>query len=289
MELGHVPLFPCIGHSETGDPYNLSSDELAKTLAVVLDARKLFLVTAEDVFRAVDWLVPEEVSALDDGRIFRMALPAAESFLKLNVGKGGLESLTTAVAACREGVERAHIIDGRVTGVLLKEIFSNLGVGTMIFGDAYERIRPMEPSDVPGAVTIMRPLIDAGFLVERSREDLEKGRDDYVVYAMDGVVHGCAALHIYEDGTGEIAGLAVDPAYVQLGIGAKLVGRLLETAAEEGLTRVVALTVRAADWFIAQGFREGGIEDLPSAKQVNYNIGRNSRVLVRDVSGQNAT
>ena len=281
LDQGHVPIFPCVGHNDMGDPYNLSSDELARTLASALGAKKLFIVTAEDGYFAPAWKVPDGVNVLEDGRLFRIAVGRVQDVLNLNPGLPGREALETAAAACRAGTDRAHVIDGRVPGILLGEVFSNLGVGTMVFADAYERIRPMEAADVPGVLEIMRPLVKQGILIERTRGELERKRKDYVVYAMDGVVHGCAALHDWGSGAAEIAGLAVDPSYAQLGIGAKLVGRLGEKAAEDGFAKVFVLTTRTSDWFLGQGFREGSVEDLPPARREGYDTSRNSRVLVK--------
>ena len=283
LEQGHVPIFPCIGHNESGDPFNLSSDELAATVAVALNARKLFILSTDDVMYSPDWTVPENVEVLEDGRIFRMVPDAAEDVVKLNPDKPGRFLLHTAAAACRAGIDRAHILDGRQGGVLLKEIFSNLGVGTMVFADAYERIRPMESSDVPGILDIMRPLIAEGILVERTREELERKQNDYWVYDMDGVVHGCAALHPSTESSAEIAGMAVDARYAQLGIGAKLLDLLTEKAAEDGISRLFVLTTRTADWFLARGFRDGSLSDLPAERREEYNEERNSRVLVKEL------
>ncbi len=285
MEQGHIPIFPCVGHNETGDPFNLSSEELACTIASSLNAKKLFLLSAEPVMTVPEWRAPEGVDVLDDGRIFRMIPSVANDFLTLNPDKPGCLGLETAANACRAGIERAHILDGRQSGVLLKEIFSNLGVGTMVFADAYERLRPMESSDVPGILEIMRPLIAEGVLVERTREQLEIRQKDFWVYAMDGVVHGCAAMHIRNENMAEIAGVAVDPRYAQLGIGAKLISRLCEKAADDGLRKVFVLTTHAADWFLARGFREGSVADLPAGRREEYNEDRNSRVLVLDITG----
>ena len=284
LEQGHVPIFPCVGHSESGDPFNLSSDELAGTVAGALSAKKLFLLSSNPTMREPDWSVPDGADVLDDGRIFRMTPNAVKGFLALNPEKPGRAYLETAAAACRGGIDRAHILDGRQGGVLLKEIFSNLGVGTMVFADAYERLRPMESSDVPGILEIMRPLVTEGVLVERSAEDLKRKQRDYWVYAMDGVVHGCAALHAWGERSAEIAGVAVDPRYAQLGIGAKLIARLSEKAGEEGAQKLFVLTTRTADWFLARGFREGSVADLPPERRKDYDEGRNSRVLVKDLS-----
>jgi len=284
LEQGHVPIFPCVGHNEAGDPFNLSSDELAGTVAGTLNAKKLFLLSSDPVMNTAEWKVPEGVDVLDDGRIFRMTPAAVKDFISLNPDKPGHIALETAASACREGIDRAHILDGRQTGVLLKEIFSNLGMGTMVFADAYERIRPMESSDIPGILEIMQPLINEGILVERTREELEKQHKDYWVYAMDGVVHGCAALHLRGEKSAEIAGVAVDPRYAQLGIGAKLLSRLSEKSRDEGLRHIFVLTTRTADWFLSRGFREGSIADLPVERQKDYNNERNSRVLIKELA-----
>ncbi len=284
LEQGHVPIFPCVGHNDSGDPFNLSSDELAGTVAASLNAKKLFLLTADPVMSVPDWNVPKGVDVLEDGRIFRMSPAMVKEFIALNPEKPGRIAMETAAAACKAGIDRAHILDGRHSGVMLKEIFSNLGAGTMVFADAYERLRPMESSDVPGILEIMQPLVTEGILVDRTREELEKKQNDYWVYAMDGVVHGCAALHPMGERSAEIAGVAVDSRYAQLGIGVKLIARLSEKAAEDGFRQVFVLTARTADWFLSQGFREGSVADLPVERRKDYNAARNSRVLVRDLS-----
>ncbi|MCK5735658.1 MAG: amino-acid N-acetyltransferase [Spirochaetaceae bacterium] len=283
LEQGHVPIFPCVGHNDSGDPFNLSSDELAGTVAVSLNARKLFLLSDDPVMSTPEWKVPDGVDILEDGRIFRMTPGAVADFIKLNPDKPGRPDLETAGVACSEGINRAHILDGRQAGVLLKEIFSNLGMGTMVFADAYERLRPMESSDVPGILEIMQPLIAEGVLVDRSREDLEDKQDDYWVYAMDGVVHGCAALHFRNERSAEIAGVAVDPRYAQLGIGAKLITRLSEKAAEDGFRQIFVLTTHAADWFLSRGFKEGSVADLPAERREDYDSRRKSRILVKNL------
>jgi amino-acid N-acetyltransferase len=109
-------------------------------------------------------------------------------------------------------------------------------------------------------------------------------QSDYWVYAMDGEVHGCAALHPRDERTAEIAGVAVDPRYAQLGIGAKLLARISEKAKEEGFRKIFVLTTRTADWFLARGFQEGSTADLPAGRRADYDSRRNSRVLIRNLS-----
>jgi len=283
LELGHLLIFPCIGHNDIGQPFNLSSNELAQTIATSLGAKKLFLLTANPVMKIPEWKTPSGVEILEDGRIFRMLPNLASELAAMNLDKPGRVNLDTAAAACRAGIERSHILDGCQSGILLKEIFSNLGAGTMVFADIYERLRPMESSDVSGMLAIMKPLVAQGILVRRSREELASRRNDYWVYAMDGVVHGCAALHIHDELSAEIAGVAVDPRYAQLGIGRKLIARLLEEAVKIGVKKVFAFSSRSSDWFLSQGFHETSISSLPAKRQREYDVGRNSKILIREL------
>ncbi|MCA1754108.1 MAG: GNAT family N-acetyltransferase, partial [Spirochaeta sp.] len=94
---------------------------------------------------------------------------------------------------------------------------------------------------------------------------------------------GCGALHTYSDGQAEIAAIAVDTKYEELGIGRKVVEFLMQRAAERKVPRVFALTTQSYDWFHARGFRTGTVEDLPPEKQTHYDRERNSRILLYDL------
>ncbi len=277
---GHIPIFPCIGWSSNGDPYNISSDELARVIAQSLKASKLFFLSAEDELTSRSCSVPEDISLSKDGRLSKLSLSQAEEFIKLNRDNPLIDKIHSAVEACREGVDRVHILDGRIEGAVLKEIFSNLGIGTMIYSNIYERIRPMKNRDISSVLGLMKPFIDQKILVPRTRTEMEKKLSDYVVYAMDDIIHGVAALHIYPDGKAEIAGLAVDSRFIHLKIGKKMVSYLLEQSREKGLKEVFVLTTQTSDWFLNMGFTPGSLEDLPEEKRSHYNTNRNSRILV---------
>ena len=53
-----------------------------------------------------------------------------------------------AAAACAAGVQRVHIINGREDEGLLAEVFSNEGIGTLIYANEYEQIRPAKKKDI---------------------------------------------------------------------------------------------------------------------------------------------
>lgn len=292
LEEGLIPIFPNIGWNATGRPYNLSSSELAYSLACDLQARKLFFITAGRAVNAGEYSLPPGTSVSDEQLVTQLSLEGASAFLALNPPREGGELRELVSLACRAGeagIERVHIVDGRIEGVLLKEIFSSRGFGTMIYADQHENIRPMELRDIPEALRIMEPFMEKGLLVSRDEQTLAEQCGDFVVYEVDGLVHATGALHLFGSGRkktpqqGEIAAVAVDETYRGLGIGRRMVSYLQKRAHDSGLARVFVLTVQAVDWFLQLGFGDGDVNDLPPEKREAYNRDRNSRVLIYDI------
>ena len=102
-----------------------------------------------------------------------MSLEEAQEVLSLNETNldPDLKYLELALRACRQGTERAHVVDGRMEGAILREIFSNLGVGTMVFGNDYESIRPLRATDIGDVLRLMQPLMEEGILIHRTEDD----------------------------------------------------------------------------------------------------------------------
>ena len=282
LNQGMIPIFPCIGWNAAGKPYNLSSDDIALAVAEALQAEKLFFVTDSDGFLETRFKLPSGLVKNSDGRVARLSLEEAEEVLNLNSDNPDpdLKYLALALAACRKGTERAHVVDGRMEGAILREIFSNLGVGTMIYGNAeYESIRPMRAEDVSSVLRLMQPLVEEGVLIKRTGNDLIARQGDFVVYSIDDVVHACGALHDYGEGQGEIAAIATNPVYRHLSMGRKIVSYLVDKAEKLGMTRVFALTTRTVDWFEQLGFTETDLESLPARKRETYDHARKSRIF----------
>jgi amino-acid N-acetyltransferase len=286
LEDDFVPILPCIGWNSIGEPYNISSIELATALAVGLKARKLFFLTAGELFASGTGALKGEgvarrADAGEDPGLSRLTVQAAERLLA--EGGAGLDAterdmLAHSVTACRSGVERVHFLDGIQEGAVVKEVFSTLGSGTMVHADPFEDIRPMTEDDIPEVLRIMEPLVHQGNLVRRTEEDLQRGRQDYAVFETDGTLRGCGALHRYGSSTAELAGLAVDDKYKHLGIGQRIVDYLVEEARRQGLESVFVLTTRTSDWFLSLGFSPSTIEDLPEERRESYDKSRNSRI-----------
>src|SRR5208337_2789077 len=152
--------------SSVGKPYNISSNELAVVVATSLGAQKLFFVTSKAVYDAGSFHVPETVPVAPGGRLANFSLTDLDEFFAANPGRDAdLEILRRGRRACAGGVERVHILDGRGEGVILKETFSNLGSGTMVYSNRYGGIRAMTMNDISDVLRMMRPFVDRGILL----------------------------------------------------------------------------------------------------------------------------
>jgi amino-acid N-acetyltransferase len=263
------------------------SDEVALAVSTALDANKLFIVSAHEGIRLASG--QEYIETRDDGSIVRLSpqetetLIASISALDEKAPQAALRELKLALRASKAGVDRVHIIDGREDGSVLKELFSNLGVGTMIYTDEYESIRALRSRDLPDILRLMEPLMQAGILIRRTVEQIQEKKDDYVVFEIDGSVCACGALHNWSDSQGEIAAVAADPFYAGMKLGRRIVGYLTEKARNENMSRVFVLTTQTQDWFESLGFTEVSVECLPERKRKLYDQSRKSKVFVLDL------
>lgn len=199
-------------------------------------------------------------------------------------------AVSTCVVACCKGVKRAHLLDARIDGGLLLELYSRDGVGTMISADFYEGIRKALPSDLDGLAQLLAPLEKAGILVQRSREELADLLPSFTIIERDNRVLGAALLldlGATPDGVtvAEVGAFCVDPIYRGSGRGDSLLDYVEQDARARGIQRLVLLTTRTADWFEQRDFRWQGAayasELLPLSRRVRINPARNSQLYVK--------
>lgn len=194
--------------------------------------------------------------------------------------------LLAAAEACRRGVPRVHVLNGRRQGVLVDELFSNEGVGTMVHADAYREIRPLREEDIPELLGMIGRSVRRTKLVPRNYEDIQEKIADYQVMTIDDNVVGCVALHRYpEIDAGEVACLYVKMAHEARGYGADLVQHVEEIAKREGVGKLFALTNRAAKFFRERmGYAEVGKDGLPEGRRQQLEAsGRDSLVFEKVV------
>ena len=268
LDDGFIPIFPCIGWSATGKPYNISSAVLAQQVAIELKADKLFFVMGDSG------------AVLKDGEIVpAMNIEEVDSYTAGLADDSQTKNfLELCKTACMNGVSRSHILDGNLDGVLLTEIFSDLGSGTMIYTNDYGNIRAIQQNDIPSVLAVMRPFVASGKLLPRTEADVAARLADFYVYDFDGGVRACASLHKYDDGQFEIAAVAVDEAYSHIGIGPKLVESLVQKAKSSGAKSVFIMTTQASDWFEKIGFAEDKIDSIPEERKKLWSPERGSKV-----------
>lgn len=125
VSAGYIPVVAPIGVGEQGEAFNINADLVAGRLAAELGAEKLVLMTnitgvMDKSGNLLTNLTPQNIdSMVQDGTL----------------SGGMLPKISSALEAAQNGVKAVHIIDGRVPNVLLLEIFTDEGIGTMILGD----------------------------------------------------------------------------------------------------------------------------------------------------------
>jgi amino-acid N-acetyltransferase len=167
---------------------------------------------------------------------------------------------------------------------LLAEVFSNDGIGTLIYANEYQQIRPAKKKDVRAIQLLTKAAVESDELVKRTRAVIEKNLGDYFIFEIDKNPVACVALHVYpEQKKGELACLYVNPSHENQGIGRKLIQFVENKAREMGLGELLTLSTQAFTYFQSKGgFAEGTPDDLPPARREKYEqSGRNSKVLVK--------
>jgi amino-acid N-acetyltransferase len=167
---------------------------------------------------------------------------------------------------------------------LLAEVFSNEGIGTLIYANEYQQIRPAKKKDVRAIQQLTKKAVESDELVKRTRLVIEKNLTDYYLFEIDKNPVACVALHVYpEQSKGELACLYVNPSHENQGIGKKLIQFVENKAREINLSELITLSTQAFTYFQSKGgFTEGTPDDLPSARREKYDqSGRNSKVLLK--------
>jgi acetylglutamate kinase len=125
LDDGLTPVISTVGANADGQPYNVNADEAARAIAVAMNAEKIVYLTA----------APGLLEDVNDERSLIPRLTSAELRERLksgSVGKGMIPKLKACADGVDQGVNFAHIIDGRVKHSLLIELLTVHGVGTMV-------------------------------------------------------------------------------------------------------------------------------------------------------------
>lgn len=275
---GVVPIVPPLGFDGDGRTLRVNSDGMAIAVAGQLKATKLIFATEGPglVYRG------ELIRQMMVGELARLIQQDSAGFAGDMLSKA-----RHAVRGCQSGISRVHLIDGALDEGLLSEVFSNHGLGTLIYANEYENIRPAQRRDVRAIQTLTEQAVEADELLRRSRSAIEGQLGDYYIFEIDKNPVGCVALHLYpESHQGELACLYVKASHENQGIGRKLVQFVENRARELGVRELLALSTQAFTFFQSKGgFVETTPDALPRERRVSYDqSGRNSKVLRKQLS-----
>jgi hypothetical protein len=199
---------------------------------------------------------------IGDKHLDSVPLADAERFLGESMKLAGQvrHALELAVSACTKGIPRVHIVNAHRDGALLDELFTNLGVGTMIFtGTPHKEIRRMTDADRFSVCTLVRSVVP-----KRTPEFVGEHADEWRIFAVDGDVHGVARFRRQEKCL-----VVLTLAYASRANKTDVIEYLLRAAAAEARSLEVdsvalpgdeiPALMRILPWFTGLGFAKGTI------------------------------
>ncbi|QSR88248.1 amino-acid N-acetyltransferase [Methylacidiphilum caldifontis] len=275
-----IPVIGPIGYDGEGKSYRINSDSVAQFVAESLQAEKLI------------YLTPYPGILNGEGKLIReldvsSALEFHKTFSK-DMAEPIRSKLEHAIHACKNGVNRVHILDGRMDEALLSEIFSNSGVGTMIYANQYESIRQARRKDIGSILKLIQEPIEADEILPRKGTDIARDLPFYYVFERDNQIVGCIAVYPYpKTSQAELACLSVAKNYENQGIGRKLIRFAEKLSSEQGFKQLFLLSTRAYLYFMQKGgFKEADPSILPLERKLKYEKnGRRSKVLYKSLNG----
>lgn len=280
IDKGMIPIVAPLGFDRAGRVVRLNSAAVACQIAVELKAAKILCV------------IPDAFSHPDGKRLKQLSVEEAKIFAEQQMAGQNDEpsrahQLRTAARACDSGVPRVHFVDGRLDEALLGELFSNEGVGTMVYADAYQQIRPARRSEIPAILSMIRQSVDDQELVARSRQEIRERIADYFVLDVDGNLLGLVAVHAWpESRMAEVGCLYIRKSHEGQGYGTRLVSFAEKRARELKAERLFALSTQAYNYFESKlGFTSCEVVELPPARrEQRERSGRNSKAMVKALS-----
>jgi amino-acid N-acetyltransferase len=278
-----VPVVGPISFNRDGQPLRLNSDLLASRIAIELRASKLM------------FLLPHAGLSIRGKFCLNIPVDAVRQLLENEpeaIDEEVRSKAQYAVETIEAGVPRAHLIDCRIHDGVLTEVFSKVGIGSMIHSNPYAQIRRAKRKDAGPIRILTKGGVRDESLRARTREEIEAAIEQYYVYDIDESIIACFRLTpLPETDFLELGSVFVQGAYQGRSIGKTLVEYAVTEATRLEKRRLYALSTQAAPFFKKVcGFTEGTEDDLPpSLAETLRKSGRNSRIYYRDLGGKSSS
>src|SRR5689334_13072725 len=173
LDNGIIPVLPPLGFDGDGKTYRVNSDSIAVAVAEALKATKLMFITSHDGIPVKHRVIRQ------------MLVTDLESVLALqkdDVHPAMVSKAIHAVEACKAGVPRVHVINGSLEEGLLAEVFTNEGVGTLIYANEFQQIRRAMRKDIRSILNLTKSSVASEELAKRTRSSIEKQLGDYFIF-----------------------------------------------------------------------------------------------------------
>ncbi|MDC0390332.1 GNAT family N-acetyltransferase [Candidatus Thioglobus sp.] len=134
-------------------------------------------------------------------------------------------------------------------------------------------------------LTLIKPFVDQEKILLRSKEEIEKNINDFILLFDNNQLVACAGLKDCQEGSmGEIYSLAVAKNSQNLGLSMQLLDKILIEAKRRKFSKVFALTKYETNWFLKHQFTQMKISNLPQKRQKYFNHDRNSSIFFKDIA-----
>ncbi len=273
-----LPVLSPLCYDAHGQTLRVSSDVVAREVALALGAEKIIFLSLED---------PLALPELETRQLSQEKATTLADQIETEPSHAGLHSkLRQAIRASRDGIPRVHLIGcDHSDDALLAELFSNEGVGLMLFADDYHELRPATTADVDEIYSLIRRAVEDDQLLERTREQICADIGDFQVLAIDGNIVGCVAVHYYpKTRQAELACLFVKSGHKDMGYGAILVEAAHRIASTLDADLLFALSTQAVTFLEKNGFkRYDDLATLPEERLAKWQENqRNATLLIAE-------
>ncbi|CAJ1346594.1 unnamed protein product [Effrenium voratum] len=296
------------------------SEKLAAQIAEELKATKLIFFTRGQ--RIVDTVRGNAIPTMQLGEASKLLDYAKdnEAFMEQEESREIIRYLELLLQALRSGTRRGHLIDPK-RGALLQELYTTDGSGTMISLDLYDGIRLARSGDVTGILELIEPLVKSvvcsSAAVPTRLATTRRCLFGSATMSLLAVL-ACRALQTHLAKQSWVASSSLrfvgakamvqcsyptwreSPrcwechlvslsstsaqvcvfAYVCVSVHV----REVKLALAKPRSQLFLLTTQTMQWFVERGFRSATLDDLPPGKREGYDLGRSSKVFIKDVS-----
>ena len=252
--------------------FSSQSETVASAVAAELKAHKIiFLDEQARVLVDKDRCVVSHVRLAEAQKLLQQRYDSGSS-----VYNEFFTNIANCVHALYHGVNRAHIVSTE-PGTLLQELYSRGGSGLLMTRDVYEGMRRAQTADLSTVQNLIKPLVQDGILVPRSRAQLEADIEGMHLLARGDDILAVGILKEFTPTKAEIACLAAHTNMGRGGCGQTVFRFLERLAMKRGIKDLFVLSTQSMQWFEERGFAQCAPELLP-AERGDYDFRRASKV-----------